>query len=294
MDPEIDASIFAHCYNIGPPQQAMTAMTNRAQKRQRPEHQLRQMPMGMRMHPQLPQVGMGMATYSQQQNGDPMRLMGRLLLQQEETIARLRKDKCFVLFLKHEQEGVLRPLMQVSKEWHLKQAEATTAPTTPLRTLLMQSMLQELQKRMQKEMATETTQAALLKKGWINSEGNWVYLRWDRTTKQLIQDPNRPALQHTEAIRLLSWMMKELHGDIIQRFSSTPGLQKVEAMTVPASTFHLEVSLRGQTSLEMYEAFSTFSANAATHLVGVSIKKDNLHQTKLAKQLADIVYPKRR
>ncbi|CAE7758543.1 Pol, partial [Symbiodinium necroappetens] len=126
MDPEIDASIFAHCYNIGPPQQAMTAMTNRAQKRQRPEHQLRQMPMGMRMHPQLPQAGMGMATYSQQQNGDPMRLMGRLLLQQEETIARLRKDKCFVLFLKHEQEGVLRPLMQVSKEWHLKQAEATT------------------------------------------------------------------------------------------------------------------------------------------------------------------------
>ncbi|CAE7713286.1 unnamed protein product [Symbiodinium sp. CCMP2456] len=194
----------------------------------------------------------------QLQGTDPLRLMSRIILQQEGT------------------------------------GTDATPPATPLRTLLMQSMLQELQKRMQREIATEATKAALLQKGWIDKDGNWVYLRWDRSTKQLIQDPGRSPLQHSEAIRLLSWMMKELHGDIIQRFSSTPGLQKVETMVVPASTFHLEVALRGQTSLEMYEAFSTFSASAATHLIGVSIKKDNLHQSKLAKQLADITYPRRR
>ena len=66
--------------------------------------------------------------------------------------------------------------------------------------------------------------------------------------------------------------MKELKGDIIQRFGSS-GLHKSETTTNAVSTFHLEVATRGPTALEMYEAFSTFAANSVMHLIGVHSRK---------------------
>ena len=87
-------------------------------------------------------------------------------------------------------------------------------------------------------------------------------------------------------------MMKELKGDIIQRFGSS-GLHKSETTTNAVSTFHLEVATRGPTALEMYEAFSTFAANSVMHLIGVSLKKDRLPQSALAKQLANITHRRR-
>ena len=66
-----------------------------------------------------------------------------------------------------------------------------------------------------------------------------------------MKDPDREALDHTTLTNLLTWMLKELHGDIVQRFNSTPSMQRLEGQLNPVSTFHLEISLRGQTSLEM-------------------------------------------
>ena len=114
-----------------------------------------------------------------------------------------------------------------------------------------------------------------------------------RATKQLVKDPDRAALDHTSLTNLLTWMLKELHGDIVQRFNSTPSMNRLEGQLNPVSTFHLEISLRGQTSLEMYEAFAKLASNAVTGLIGVSIKKDRLPQSNLAKQLARITYQRR-
>ena len=61
----------------------------------------------------------------------------------------------------------------------------------------------------------------------------------------------------------------------------------------PATTFKLEVSLRGQTALEMHEAFAKLAACSVTHLIGVSIKRDSLPQSPLARQLADLTYRRR-
>ena len=131
--------------------------------------------------------------------------------------------------------------------------------------------------------------AVLIKRGWLTSDNSWAYLRWDRNARQLIQDPERQALQHTEAVRLLTWMMTELKGDIIQHFGSS-GLRKSEANMNAVSTFHLEVAMRGPVALEMYEAFSIFAANSVMHLIGVSLKKDRLPQSALAKELANLTY----
>ncbi|CAE7260390.1 Pol [Symbiodinium sp. CCMP2592] len=262
----LESDIFAHCYNVGP---VPSMMSHRATKRQRPE----QHPFQNRFS-SFPPRGGGPPQQMQQmyqvpQERDPIRLMSRIILQQEETICHLRNEKCFIMFLRHDQEGILQQLMAVSKEWNEKKEKTPDQLTSPLRTLLLQSMLQELLNRAQKEVATPEGRA-----------------------KQLTQD-NRPPIQHADLVRLLTWMLKELRGDIIQTFKSMPSLQKINTQTVQSSTFKLEISLRGQTSLEMHEAFAKLAACSVTHLVGISLKRDSLPQSHLARQLADITFRRR-
>ena len=283
---ELEASIFAHCFDEGAMQRYMPA---RAPKRARPEQQFRGMGAGNRFAP----VNMYGAPPQQQQAQDPLRLMCRVILQQEETIAHLRHEKCFVMFMKHEQEGILKPLMMVAKEWNEKRSQTPEKLTSPLRTLLLQSMLQELLQRVQKEAATEDGRTALQKKGWLTKENHWPYLAWDSKTKQLVLNQARQRVPHTEIVRLLTWMLREMKGDIIQTFKSRPSLHKMNLQIAPTSTFHLEIALRGQTSLEMHEAFMKLTSNAVTQLIGTAIKRDSLPQTALAKQLADLTFRRR-
>ena len=153
LDHELEADIFTHCYNMGRPEAALLA--DRSLKRPRPEQQLRQLATGHHV-PRPMSLGLGMYRQPMTQQQDAIRLMmSRVILQQEETIARLRQEKCFVLFMKNEQEGVVKALTQVSREWHKKKDEGVVTLRSPLRTLLTQSTLQELQNRMQKEVATE-------------------------------------------------------------------------------------------------------------------------------------------
>ena len=88
-------------------------------------------------------------------------------------------------------------------------------------------------------------------------------------------------------------MLQELRGEIIQTFKSVPPMHKIDPQAPQATTFKLEVSLRGQTSLEMHEAFAKLAACSVTHLIGVSIKRDSLPQSPLARQLADLTYRRR-
>ena len=53
---------------------------------------------------------------------DPIRVMSRVILQQEETIARLRQEKCFVLFIPSDQDGILKSLVAVAKCWNEQNA----------------------------------------------------------------------------------------------------------------------------------------------------------------------------
>ena len=281
--------MFAHCYNVGPPPSQV--LQDRANKRPRPEQHLNMQRQGFA--PRAPgRMPMYRPATSILMEPEHLRLMSRVILQQEEVIAHLRQEKCFVMFMKHEQEGILRPLMMVAKEWNDKKNKSPELLDSPLRTLMLQSMLQELLNRVQKEAATEEGRATLMKRGWLTAEHHWPYLRWDRKAKQLVQDP-RPPLQHSELTRLLTWMLKELKGEIIQTFKSTMPLHKVDTQLVPTTTFKLEISLRGQTALEMHEAFNKLAASAATLLIGVSIKRDTLPQTPAARQLADLTYRRR-
>ncbi|CAE6956879.1 Pol [Symbiodinium sp. CCMP2592] len=241
-------------------------------------------------HPRPPPYGPPVGQPPRQPPQDPLRLLTRVVLQQEEVISRLRHEKAFMLFMKQTEEGTLGSLMKVAKEWNRQKSLETTAIRSPLRTVLMSSMVKELLNLAQQAVATEENKARMIKAEWLTASSEWTYRRWCHTDRRLKIDDQRAPLQHAEAVRILSFLLENLSGDAIQRFGSTVQLPKLEQQGAQMATFALEISLRGKTAQELYDYFSRLCGNSLMSLIGVSMKKDTLPRSQLAKNLANQFY----
>ncbi|CAE7187205.1 Pol [Symbiodinium sp. CCMP2456] len=267
---------------------------NRSQKRRRPEQPDRwNLPprrmQGYRRYPmQPPFPGHRPPTHHGPQ--DQLSLLSRVVLKQEEIISRLRHDKIFMLFMRNEANGTLGTLMRISKDWKNKKALDEDPLRSPLRTVLFASMLREVMNLAQQAVATEEAKSKYIQTEWMTQAGAWNYRIWDHGAKALKVDPNRTALQHDEAIRLLTFLLKNLKGEAIQRFAATKQLSILEQQGAQFATFQLEVSLRGQTAQELYETLEKLTGCTLMNLIGVSMKKDTLPCAPLAKKLGDMVY----
>ena len=276
--------MFAHCWEGH--QDLLLTPDGRSQKRPRPEYPQRWQNPGQQ--PFRPPFGNHYGQHPRQPPQDPLRLLTRVMLQQEEVISRLRHDKAFMLFMKQTEEGTLGSLMKVAKEWHRQKTQDTSVVRSPLRTVLMSSMVKELQQAA----ATTENKARVIKAEWLTVSSEWTYKTWCHTERRLKLDSKRTPLQHTEAARILSWLFEHLSGEMIQRFGSTVQLPKLEQQRAQMATFALEVSLRGPTAQEMYDHLGRLCGNSLMSLIGVSMKKDTLPRAQLAKNLANQFYHK--
>ncbi|CAE7941833.1 Pol [Symbiodinium necroappetens] len=294
-----EAEIFASYWESSPPEEYyMSEPTGpRSQKRRRPEQPTRwNMPTrslphhpGFQMQP-LPRDARQLPHHHMQ---DQLHLLSRVVLKQEEIISRLRHEKIFVLFMRNEINGTLGTFMKIAKDWRNKKNLDEGQLQSPLRTILLASMLREVMNLAQQAVATEDSKAKHIQSEWLTSEGAWNYRSWNHAAKRLQLDQNRTALQHAEAIRLLTFLVKNLKGEAIQKFAATQQLGTLEQQGAQFATFHLEVSLRGQTAQEIYETLEKLTGCTLLNLIGVSMKKDTLPSMPLAKKLGDMVYKRR-
>ncbi|CAE7872887.1 Pol, partial [Symbiodinium sp. KB8] len=294
-----EAEIFASYWESSPPEEYyMSEPTGpRSQKRHRPEQPTRwNMPTrslphhpGFQMQP-LPRDARQLPHHHMQ---DQLHLLSRVVLKQEEIISRLRREKIFVLFMRNEINGTFGTLMKIAKDWRNKKNLDEGQLQSPLRTILLASMLREVMNLAQQAVATEDSKAKHIQSEWLTSEGAWNYRSWNHAEKRLQVDQNRTALQHAEAIRLLTFLLKNLKGEAIQKFAATQQLGTLEQQGAQFATFHLGVSLRGQTAQEIYETLEKLTGCALLNLIGVSMKKDTLPSMPLAKKLGDMVYKRR-
>ena len=280
-----EAEVFANCWSH-------SDLHHRSQKRPRPEYPPRWPNPRQRQQPFRPPYGNHFEQPPRQPQQDPLRLLTRVVLQQEEVISRLRQDKVFMLFMKQTEEGTLGSLMRVAKEWHKQKSQETSVVRSPLRTVLMSSMIKELLNLAQQAVATEENKARMLKAEWLTTSSEWTYKTWNHTERRLKLDAQRTPLQHDEAVRILNYLLEHLNGDAVQRFGSTVQLPKLEQQGAQMATFALEISLRGPTAQEMYDHLSRLCGNSLMSLIGVSMKKDTLPRSQLAKTLANQFYQK--
>ncbi|CAE7789964.1 unnamed protein product, partial [Symbiodinium sp. KB8] len=186
---------------------------------------------------------------------DPLRLLTRVVLQQEQTISRLRHDKAIVLFMKQGEDGALGALMRVAKEWNNKKAQENSTVRSPLKTVLLSSMIGTLLKLAQQAVATEENKKKMVTAEWLTANSEWTYRMWNHAERRLVIDNNKTPLQHAEAVRILTFLLEHLTGEAIQRFNSTVTLPKLEQQGANIATFALEVSLRGKEAAELYHSF---------------------------------------
>ncbi|CAE7946771.1 pol, partial [Symbiodinium sp. KB8] len=292
-----EAAIFANCWPAAPEfllsPTASLSPDHRSQKRPRPNQPPRwpgQRPpsyQGHRGHP------FGSSSYGPSRpphHQDPLRLLTRVVLQQEQTISRLRHDKGFVLFMRQGEDGTLGALMRVAKEWNSKKSQADQTVRSPLRTVLLSSMVSTLLKLAQQAVATEENKQKMITAEWLTTSSEWTYRTWNPSERRLVVDTTKSPLQHAEIVRILNYLLEHLTGEAIQRFNSTVTLPKLEQQGANIATFALEVSLRGQAAAEIYRHFERLCGSAIMSLIGVSMKKDTLPQTPAAKQLANLFY----
>ncbi|CAE7447331.1 Pol [Symbiodinium sp. KB8] len=294
-----EAEIFAAYWDSSMDPSLDFQEDGRSQKRHRPEQQRWNAPPHMGPRPGMGGMGMspgpgrGQPPRHMHHLQNHINLLGRVVLQQEEVISRLRHDKNFVVFMRNDANGTLATLMRISRDWRAKKSLEAEQLTSPLRTVLIACMIRELMNQAQQAVATEDSRAKHLANEWLNQEGHWNYRRWNPAEKRLELDKKRAPLQHTEAIRLLTFLLKEMTGDIIQRFAASKTLAFLEQQGAQVATFHLEISLRGSRALEVYEALDRLTSCSLTNLIGVSMKRDTLPRSMMARRLADQVYPPR-
>ncbi|OLQ10177.1 RNA-directed DNA polymerase from mobile element jockey [Symbiodinium microadriaticum] len=214
-----EAEIFAGYWDSPPDEFYLSETAPRSQKRQKPEpdrwnfpprrynnHPSYPMQHSYRDPRQLPHQG----------HRDQLDLLSKVVLKQEEIISRLRHEKIFVLFMKNETHGSLGTLMKIAKDWRNKKNLDAGTLQSPLRTVLLASMLQEVMNLAQQAVATTEAKQTHVQSEWLTAESAWNYRVWNHTEKRLQTDTNRAPLQHEEAIRLLTFLIKNLKGEAIQ------------------------------------------------------------------------------
>ncbi|CAE7340957.1 jockey\pol, partial [Symbiodinium sp. CCMP2456] len=145
-----EAEIFANLWTGPEPY----LEDGRSQKRQRPEQHRWSMPPAQR--PSQPHHRGGPPpSRPMHPLQNHINLLGRVVLQQEDIISRLRNDKNFVLFLRNDANGTLGTLMRISRDWKAKKSLEPEQLKSPLRTVLIACMIRELMNLAQQAVATE-------------------------------------------------------------------------------------------------------------------------------------------
>eukprot|EP00439_Symbiodinium_sp_Y106_P029925 s7098_g3.t1 len=200
--------------------------------------------------------------------------MSKVVLQQADALQLLQLDRGFMMFLKQDARSILPSLLNMSREWRQKKEQGDPTLVSPLRTILLAGLLKEMLQRLQAISATAEGRKSAQAAGWMTEGGDWNYLKWCAKSKRLLTDASKPALQHTEAVRLLNMLYSNMKGDIVLNFYSTQGMQRLEEQGATSAAFKLEISLRGQDATGVHEALVKFINNASTGLIGMSLRRE--------------------
>ncbi|CAE7580280.1 Pol [Symbiodinium sp. CCMP2592] len=283
LNPE--AEIFAHCHPslLSFHSQAETPTKDQPSKRPRQEDST-----------QKP----GNQVLQKQQGNRPtgnlmesLKLLARLLVQHEDQLAALRMDKGFVLFARQDQFSLIPAMYAISKEWNHTRETEPEKLQSPLRTLLLACLIRELMQRIQKMVATTEGMDKLKAASWMTAGGEWCFMKFCHRTKKLIPNPAQSAMAHDEVIRLLTFLLTAMQGEIIHKFCSTRPLKQLEgsADQKPQAVFLLEISLRGEKAGEVHEAFSRLANLSVWQLIRVSMKRESLQRSNAAKKVAQLL-----
>jgi len=227
------------------------------------------------------------STYTQASLQDQVAQLARVVMKHEDQINTAKLDRGFVLFLHNGEGSILQTLFDISQK--TKQAlDNGKAQENPLRILLLKALFVELEGRL-KMLDNDPQALANAKKQGLLGDQGWFYKRWDRKTRQLVDDPQRSPLPSKDISTRLVDMFRLLSATTVLKFGASHGFHE-ELLEDPDSTtaLLLEISLRGPDADALHQHFAELAGNAVWHLLGIQVKRDTLRRSGQARRLGEM------
>ena len=211
------------------------------------------------------------------------RLMARTIVDQADTIAVLRQSTAWVMWLQTTQPSLIPTMAAAAALWKEKVGdEASELYGLPLRVALLWALLRTLRATLESPPPELLTDARERK--WIDQQGNWVYLRWNRATRTLEPDANRQSLNQTDLIALLKTTGTLSDGETVSRFAATRRL--VESME-GVVTFKVDIQFRSPRANQLYANLEQMAGLSPLCLLGLSLRKESYRRSNGIQKLAE-------
>ncbi|CAE7892707.1 unnamed protein product, partial [Symbiodinium necroappetens] len=284
LNPEADIFRYVNFKNVTSQRgQGSEASENQPNKRPRPE----QTATRPRRHPKPAGRPFGAGALGPHQ--DTIRTLTKVVIRQEDQLAELRGDKGFCLFLREDPEvSIIPALIQISKDWHARQEARDSMLKSPLRTLLMACLIRRLRELMVLMTSTPESVKKLQAADWMNQAEEWTYFKWNHQEKKLVRDVDKEAIAQPALLEKVDYLLANLRGDVVQKFTSRPRLYEMEDTNATTATFFLSISLRGPVAQQVHEHLVQLIGVSALMLVGASLKRELPRRAAIVQQLAEV------
>ena len=199
------------------------------------------------------------------------RLMARAIVDQADTIAVLRQSTAWVMWMQTTQPSLVPTLSATAALWKEKVSDDTSELFgLGLRVALIWSLLRTLRVTLESPSAELLSDARERK--WIDQQGNWVYLRWNRSTRTLEPDEHRQPMNQTDLVSLLKTTGSLADGETVSRFAAT---RQLTASMEGVVTFKVDIQFRSPRAHQLYTNLESLAGLSPLCLLGISLRKES-------------------
>ncbi|OLP90620.1 Serine/threonine-protein kinase RIO1 [Symbiodinium microadriaticum] len=196
-------------------------------------------------------------------NRETLKLVARALVHQQEAIDTLRLSTGWIWWLRIPEPTVIPTLIEAAELWR-----------------------EQVTKKDSKLKANNTLAK---NSGWIDSNGRWVFQRWNPELRALEVDSSRSALTHEELIRTIKEIQSLIHPETLSRFHVLRHLEpQMEGQTVRVM---MDIALRCPEATQLFQGLTTLQGNSSLQLVWLQFKRSTMQRPPLIKQI--LVGPER-
>ncbi|CAE7820219.1 ubp3 [Symbiodinium sp. CCMP2592] len=206
------------------------------------------------------------------------RLMARTIVEQADTIAVLRQSTAWVMWMQTSPPSLVPTLTSTAALWK----ETSELYGLGLRVALIWALLRVLRSTLESPPAELLSEACERK--WIDQQGNWLYLRWNRANQALEPDENKQSMNQTDLITLLRQTGTLADGETVSRFAATRQLAESMEGVV---TFKVDIQFRSPRAHQLYTNLERLAGLAPLNMLGLSFRKESYKRSNGIQKLAE-------
>ncbi|CAE7214168.1 Capn15 [Symbiodinium sp. CCMP2592] len=205
------------------------------------------------------------------------------IVEQADTIAVLRQSTAWVMWMQTSPPSLVPTLTSTAALWKEKVNDETSELYgLGLRVALIWALLRVLRSTLESPPAELLSEARERK--WIDQQGNWLYLRWNRANQALEPDENKQSMNQTDLITLLRQTGTLADGETVSRFAATRQLAESMEGVV---TFKVDIQFRSSRAHQLYTNLERLAGLAPLNMLGLSFRKESYKRSNGIQKLAE-------